>query len=977
MTVKLVVLRVLTMDNCKVIALDNIGQLANSDELEFINIMHLNVRSLVKNQSNLLGLLDDLNSNHVKIHVIALCETFLTPLNEQLVKIPGYHATHRFRKKTTGGGVSILLHESVTKLSVINTPFVDCVFESLAIKIQLNSNVFIVSEYYRSPNSNFNLFMSEYDNYCQILMKEKRDLSIVCTDQNIDLLKVETSETKRFVDMNSKYMYLPVIDKPTRVTYNTCTLIDNIYIHTKKKYDYNSMVLISDVSDHYPCLLQIGDNNSKRANSVKYVKTRKFTDENIFKLNHALLHHDWSNLHMIDVNSVYEYLSAMLSKYINETCPEKTKVISSRQCFIEPWLNVNIMRYNKKCKKLFLKSINAPNDTNMKRYRDYRCILNKIKRVERAQYYETTFHKIGNNMKNMWSVLNGLIKKTNNKTDIETLLVNGTKITDKKKIVDSMNEHFVNIGKKTQEQVNFENYVNYRVTSNLLLSPTTDLEITKIINTLKMKTSHGHDKISNVLLKKVVNSIRLPLLIIFNNSLKEGVFPDLMKKAKVRPLYKCDNPQICDNYRPISLLPVLSKVLEKIVYRRLTGHLESNDILYKAQFGFRSNHSTHDAIETFIGNCIEGLDRDLKCLCVFIDLKKAFDTVNHRIILRKLELMGVNGTALQWFESYLSDRKQYTEMDGFCSDTCAIDAGVPQGSLLGVLLFQLEINDMFKCLKQSMSILYADDTTLYILGKNVKCLEAKMQRDLNLLSRWLQSNSLLLNIKKTKFMIISKCATILVDPVSLTVDSDHIEQVSDFKFLGLHIDQQLKFDVHCNALHSKLQKIAFLMGKLKSFLPLRILKYVYFAHFYSRLTYGIRIWGNSASKNGIKTIWRLQKRIVKLLDNKGFRDSPDPCFKQLKVLKLADIITLENVKLAFRVHNDLAPSPLMNLFDKQNRRKSRNLTFLVKRHTSSLYNNSFLCTVVCNWNGLQNELKVKTTLASFKSSVTQKLMSNY
>ena len=239
-------------------------------------------------------------------------------------------------------------------------------------------------------------------------------------------------------------------------------------------------------------------------------------------------------------------------------------------------------------------------------------------------------------------------------------------------------------------------------------------EICRIIQNLKSKSSSGVDSISNVLLKKLVSVIKGPLCVIFNKSLSSGIFPDLMKLAKVVPLHKSGDTNLPDNYCPISLLPVLSKVLEKVVYACMERHLNENDILYCRQFGFCKRHSTVDAVANFVGDILNCFEGNQFVLAVFVDLRKAFDSMSHELLLKKLQCIGVEDTELEWLKNYLSCRKQCISIGKVLSELSLLEVAVAQGSLLGVLLFQLFINDLPSCLRFGTSILYADDTTIFL-----------------------------------------------------------------------------------------------------------------------------------------------------------------------------------------------------------------------------------------------------------------------
>ena len=372
-----------------------------------------------------------------------------------------------------------------------------------------------------------------------------------------------------------------------------------------------------------------------------------------------------------------------------------------------------------------------------------------------------------------------------------------------------------------------------QVSSQLRFKRVTEAQICKIVENLKPKSSTGPDGVSNNLLKKLVHVIKCPLCVIFNKSLQSGVFPDLMKLAKVIPIFKAGDPMLCDNYRPISLLLVISKVLEKIVYYNVTKHLDVNGILYPRQYGFWKNYSTSDAIMNFIGETLKALDSKQLVLSIFIDLKKVFDTVSHKRVLKKLEQLGIWNCELDWFASYLSNRKQYVDIDGSLSYQKNLSVGIPQGSLLGVLLFQILIDRLPRCLKFSQCILYADDTTIFLMGRSLQYLRLKLQQDLDNISSWLCDNHLKLNVSKTKTMMFSVDG--LIPDYNLFINGEKLEVIIKFKFLGVLLDVNLSFEHHYKLLHDKLLKSTFVIRSLSHFLSLYCLRTLYFTHYHSHL----------------------------------------------------------------------------------------------------------------------------------------------
>ena len=282
------------------------------------------------------------------------------------------------------------------------------------------------------------------------------------------------------------------------------------------------------------------------------------------------------------------------------------------------------------------------------------------------------------------------------------------------------------------------------ITNSLYLSPTNEKEIKNLIQSLPNKNSSGYDNISNVLLKKISPAILTPLTIVFNSSLSEGEFPQQMKLAEVVPLYKNNCMSLPSNYRPISLLITISKLLEKVIYKRTYGFLEKENAIYKSQYGFRSKHSCKQAVCKLLSEIIKNNDKDQITLTVYLDLSKAFDTLDHKLLLNKMERYGIRGIALSWFKSYLTARTLKSKVntnDGIMySKPYDIEYGTPQGSCLGPLLFLVFTNDLHLHLLYSNCILFADDTTIFYSGKSIRYIEWCIQEDLKILQDWFQAN---------------------------------------------------------------------------------------------------------------------------------------------------------------------------------------------------------------------------------------------
>jgi hypothetical protein len=374
------------------------------------------------------------------------------------------------------------------------------------------------------------------------------------------------------------------------------------------------------------------------------------------------------------------------------------------------------------------------------------------------------------------------------------------------------------------------------------MTPTDPEEILKILKATKSKKSTGHDNKSTHFLKQIDKHIATPISILINNSIQSGTIHDTLKLAKVIPIYKAKAKDTFSNYRPISLLPSISKILERVVHKRLYYFLDQQDIFYDNQYGFRKKHSTIDAVTKFITDIAQSFENKQSTLAVYLDLSKAFDTIDHTILHKKLEYYGVRGLALDWFMTYLGNRRQYVNYRGSNSAVRAVECGVPQGSVLGPLLFIIYTNDLPNCLSITKAILFADDTTVYLASNDDKYLYSTMNRELDKLTDWFRANKLSLNISKTNYMLFSH-STQEITNTEIKLANTIITRSKCVKFLGMHIDEKLKWDEHIKTMKKKISSAFYAINKVKYVLPRKHLNTLYYSLVYPYLTYGIILWG--------------------------------------------------------------------------------------------------------------------------------------
>ena len=561
---------------------------------------------------------------------------------------------------------------------------------------------FVIGTLYRAPNTCEEKLIQHIDETVNKLNseKEKKEL-ILGMDQNIDLLKSERHEaTGKFLDTILSLKLWPVITRPTRVTQQSATLIDNIYISYNLQCSFDSLILIDDISDHLPTVALLKQTKMIDKTLIEY-KSRKLNDDKIKNINNRLNHKDWNGiLNSDNVNTNFNTMCTVLEETMDLEAPLQTVRISSKRQFQEPWLTTGIETASRKNCALYKKTLSKDcTKEDISAYKQHRNLLNCLRHNTRCDYYNSKCKEFCNNTKILWKLINQTIGKCKSGSSIiHYITVDGLKTYQPKKIANSFGEFYSNLAENLavsitpgSKDINYYLQKMPRSLNSLVLYETTRTEVEQIISKLPNKTSHGHDKLSNTLLKDMGKSLSYPLSKIFNQSLTQGVFPNHMKLAEVIPLYKGKEHDLIINYQPISFLMTISKLLEKVVYKRVYTFLELNGTVYEHQYGFRMKHSCEQAILDLTGSILQVRNANFICAALFLDLSKAFDTLNHEVLLAKWERYRIRGIVNKWFDSYLNQQLLVAKIptgEGKTtySELFHISYGTAQGSCLGPLL---------------------------------------------------------------------------------------------------------------------------------------------------------------------------------------------------------------------------------------------------------------------------------------------------
>ena len=587
----------------------------------------------------------------------------------------------------------------------------------------------------------------------------------------------------------------------------------------------------------------------------------------------------------------------------------------------KPWLSEGIKSAIKKKNNLYRRQKKTKNTEHEKTYKKYRNRLNKIiSNAERA-HYQQLLSDNKSNLKKSWQILKEVINKKKSTSLCSKFTVNNNVTTDKVKIADGFNNFFINIGPTLAKKIPRDTrspteYMKNRVTEQMVVEPVVEDEVESIIKSLK-DGSPGWDAISSQVVKTTYRSFIQPITHIVNLSLMTGIFPTELKIARVTPLFKSADSTLFSNYRPVSVLPLFSKILERLMYTRLLSFLNKHKVLYLYQFGFRSFHSPNLALILLVDKISQALENGEYVLGLFLDFSKAFDTVNHDILYEKLEFYGIRGVPLSWFKSYLTDRKQYVEYNNAQSSMDIIKCGVPQGSILGPLLFLIYINDLAGVSEKLFALLFADDSNIFLSGKDPDELIRTMNEEMVAVVDWLNLNKLSLNLKKTHFIIFSRKREKVDVTENVIVNNSIIDRIDKTKFLGVIIDQHLSFLSHISYLKGKVARGIGILRKARMYFTQETLKTLYNSFVYPYFTYCIEVWGNVYSTN-LDPLFKMQKWAVRVVTCTKRRDSTAPLFDELKLLKLNDIYVYFVTLMMYKYHHNCLPQVIQNLFVRNN-----------------------------------------------------------
>ena len=926
-----------------------------------LTIGNLNVCHL-KNKIDDVNVL--INGHQDKVHIFGISETRLDEdIDDSIIQINNYSIFRKDAEKKDGHtGLVVYVHNSINKFIRRRHDLETDAVEAIWLEIyQKKSKPAYVCSLYRNP-----AFTAEWiDDFMSMMDKIPVNSDIMLLgDFNYDLFRQQNS----WLSVMSMLGLSQLIKDSTRVTKTTQTLIDHIYTNNTEMV-INPTIVHSSISDHYAIFCTYLDKLPKQPKrDHDYIQYRSFKT-----FNETLFLHDIASM---PFGTIYEahnpdkaldLLHMMLLVAIDKHAPLRTKRVKYSD--LPPWITPDII--------LTMDLRDKYKQSEGKGSKNYKVTKNKVtSMVEKARKeYCDKLIENKKDTKTLWRALNTFTKKNKNKTSTTTISP------------EEFNKHFLSVSERIlsseqiragedftcpKELIDFCKEKTQNKTFNIPLL--TVYEVGKLIGTIGNKKSMGPENIPAFFIQLTLPYIIEPLTFIYNMCIEQNVFPTALKVAKVIPLPKSKDKSNPDDFRPISLLPLLSKPLERHIHKHLYEYLNKNSLLHINQSGFRPIHSCHTSLIKMYDSWLASINKKEVVGTLFLDFRKAFDLVHHSILMQKLSLYLPHSPSVSFLESFLINRSQFVKVNKTTSNKEIVKSGVPQGSVLGPLLFLVYINDLPLHLKDELtSTLFADDSSIHASSSNTDNLNSNLQDGLDTVNSWCLENCMCIHPDKTKSMAITTRQKKQLAPISisLTLGNRQIEQVKEHKVLGVTFDSDLNWHAHLNSLSKRLSRNTYLLSRLRKYTSKEALKLFFEAQINSFINYASTLWDNCSGEY-IKRINSIHRRGIKFLLSDQSMCTDDK-FKKLKILPLEKQLFFNKAVITHKIYHGMAPPYLTPLLTKASERYGSN-RLIPKLPRIKLCKSSLSYSGAKTWNSLPDSLKFINSTPLFKKKLKTYLL---
>lgn len=932
---------------------------------KFSNLLiYLNVQSLFSNYLSLRLLIEECQP------IMLFCsETCLTEnINDFEIEIENYQLERCDSHSRHTGGVAVYIQNNLNYKVLLNQCYLKNVW-CLVLEVRKCELKGIYIVIYHSPNTSDAIFLNFFDDICK-QFDDPLKTYIIVGDFNIDMSKA-TTYSKRLDEIVIDNGLTQMVDYPTRVTASSKTTIDliitnNINIKTSK--------IKPKITDHETLEIKLCNKLKPCDNTKTVISWSNYSKE---LLSEILIRSDWSLFYTIDdINDKLFYVCEILRSAVNLLVSEKTI-----KCDIKnPWYDNELKVQKQKRTNAYLKA-NMTDD--LYDWADFKIQQNLYKRLIKIKCNKHTQQTIKHallNKRKLWSCVNKLTKESVREKTYQEITFTNEVISDKDIFASKFNTFFIDSLTEVVTSIPDATYrLNFLpITTRSFTFEVISVEkLSVILKSFKNKSNKG-DLITTSVLKDAFSVIGYFICQIINETLRYGEIPKLWKVSTIIPIPKIKNTSHACNFRPINTLPITEKLLECVVKEQFLQYITEAKILCKYQSGFRQNHSCETSLIFVLTNWKNAIDEKHFIIAVFLDFKRAFETIDVNILLKKLYAYGVKDTESKWFSSYLNDRYQRTSFEGHISEDTLVKHGVPQGSVLGPLLFILYINDIHHCIKHGQINLFADDTLLYIKTTDIEDGLNKLNDDLNNLQGWLNENKLKLNINKTKWIVISERQNV-VNKTELIVDSEIVERVKCIKYLGVIVDENLKFKEYLDYVKKKVSSKIYLLGRIRNKINWKTALAIYNATIQPCFDYCSSILFQ-CNKQQIKILQIQQNKALRIILKRRKTQNCKMMISDLNILNVQNRINLNVLCLVFKLKNNLLPSYLSenllyvhNVYVSMTLRNS--LDFRLPKYNKKSTQQNLFYKGLKQYNELPIEVKKSENLNTFKEKATKYLKS--
>ena len=929
-------------------------------DIHSLDIFHLNSRSIRHKLDNIYDVADD-------FHVLCFSETHLDPsIGTDALELEGFDTPLRKDRSQHGGGVMVYISNSLKYER--HEEFEDPRLESIWLEVKLKMQNILICCFYRSDfNTSQSVFISSMQTSIEMAIDYCPNIILV-GDININFIHMPNAQLQ---DCLSLFNLTNVITEPTRTIGQSSTLIDPILVTDPCRVLDSGVIPVSDqISDHKATYVSLKIQTDLSNSYYRDIWNYKNADYD--KLNKCIFQFDWDSVinDNVTVDDACNKFTSIFLEFCKECIPRKKVLIRPND---KPWFNSEL-RYNIRLRdRLRKKAFKTNNNFDKIRYKRQRNRVNNMKKNAKENFNDTIDDILSNSetgSKSFWQIMGRFMGKSQCSFKVPPLS-NADDIysfSDQDKAT-TLNDYFCSIS--TIDDLNIELPVfENRTEISLSHIVITQSEVTDILNTLKVNKATGPDGISHRMLKNCSISLAIPLCLLFNLSLRLHTYPSLWKLAHITPIFKKGDKSVASNYRPISLISCVGKSFERILFKHVYNHLDSNSLIYKYQSGFLPGHSTvHHLIESIHNTCLALENFETSCQ-VFCDISKAFDRVWHRGLLLKMERYGIRGDLLLWFKSYLENRNQKVCINESLSSSRNITAGVPQGSVLGPLLFLIYINDISENL-QGSARLFADDTSLSYSLRNLQNLQLIINDDLKHLHEWARRWLITFNPSKTEVLLISN--TFIDFDMQLVMDNSVLKIVDMHKHLGVTLSSNNKWNKHVELIIKSASKQVSYLRKAKYQFSKEILSKLYCTYIRPLLEYASEVWDGCTQTDAYR-FEQVQLIAARIVTGLPVFASLNSIYVETGWKTLAERRKTKKLTLMYKIVNNDAPSYLTDLLPSRvdvmsnyNLRNSQNFEIPFARLCS--FESSFFPSTLRLWNSTEESIRNAPTLSAFKSNI--------